>query len=193
MTRSFLTGAVAPEALRRMLEAGRQAPSAGFTQAVDWVVLTSRPEMERFFEAVSEEAFRTEPGSMAGLLRAGAALVPVVDPEAYVRRYSDKDKETTPLAGRPAEAWDVAYWTVDAAFAVMSVLLAAEDEGLGALFFRPYRGAGPLSDAFGIPPGREIIGAVVIGHLPDGQRPATGSAAGRPRRPFDDQVHFGRW
>jgi len=193
MTRAFRAGPIPGESLDNILEAARRAPSAGFTQGVDWLVLSSQPDVDRFFEAATEESFRSDPGPMAVLLHAGAALVPVADPEAYVRRYAEPDKAASPLAGHEAAAWDVAYWTVDAAFAVMSVLLAAEDEGLGALFFWLHRGPEPLVNAFGIPPGREVIGAVAIGLLPEGPRRPSGSPTRRQRRPFDDQVHFDRW
>lgn len=192
MTRDFAEGPVPDAALRRIVAAARSAPSAGFAQGVDWLVLTGGKERAGFFDAVTDARFRAEPGA-ASLFRAGAVLLPVADPEAYVRRYAEPDKALSDLAGRKAHEWEVAYWTVDAAFGVMAALLAAEDEGLGALFFRLHGEPARLEGTFGIPGGRVLIGAVAVGLRPDGPRALTGSPVRRPRRPLGDQVHFDRW
>ena len=68
----------------------------------------------------------------------------------------------------------------------MLLLLAATDEGLGALFFRLHRDPGELLATFGAPAGAEVIGAIALGY----EEPAdtTGSAAliGRPLAGRDD-------
>ncbi len=193
MTRSFAEGAITEEQLARMLQVALRAPSAGFAQGVDWLVLTDEMGRGRFFRATCDPAFLAEPGPAAGILRAGAILVPVADPSAYERRYDDTDKETSGLAGRSAQDWDVPYWIVDAAFGAMLALLAAEDEGLGALFFRLHRGTAGLEAEFGIPAGRVVIGAVAVGLLEDGNRGPVGSPGHRPRRAAGDATHFGSW
>ena len=53
---------------------------------------------------------------------------------AYVARYGEPDKAASGL-GRGADAWPVPFWLVDTAFATMTLLLAATDAGLGALFY----------------------------------------------------------
>ena len=45
------------------------------------------------------------------------------------------------------------YWDIDAAFAVMSMLLAATDAGLGALFFAIAHGEDALLSDLGVPDG----------------------------------------
>ena len=72
-----------------------------------------------------------------------------------------------------AEDWPAPYWLVDASFMVMLLLLAATDEGLGALFFRLHRDPGDLLAALGVPAGKEAIGAVALGYE---ARPAGGEA-----------------
>jgi nitroreductase len=89
------------------------------------------------------------------------------------------------------------YWLVDASFTVMLLLLAATDEGLGALFFRLHRDPGPLLSALGVPEGRQVIGAVALGYetspgSPEATR-SPGSPARRVRRPIGEVVHRGRW
>ena len=74
-----------------------------------------------------------------GLLDAPVILLPFADPKAYVDRYAEPDKAATGL-GAGTDAWPAPYWTVDASMAVMTLLLAAEDAGLGALFFGVFNG-----------------------------------------------------
>jgi hypothetical protein len=75
----------------------------------------------------------------------------------------------------------VPYWLVDASFMVMLLLLAAADEGLGALFFRLHRDPGPMLASLGVPSGRQVIGAVALGYEARGagaKAGVTGGAAG---------------
>ena len=55
---------------------------------------------------------------------------------------------------------------------VMTLLLAAEDAGVGALFFGIFRGERELRRALGIAPVMQILGAVALGY------PAPPDAAG---------------
>ena len=59
------------------------------------------------------------------------------------------------------------YWLVDSSFAVMLLLLAATDAGLGALFFRLHHDPALLLGALGVPEGRQVIGAVALGYEAD--------------------------
>ena len=47
--------------------------------------------------------------------------------------------------------------------AVMSVLLAAESHGLGALFFGLFDHERPLLDVLGVPDGRRVVGSIALG------------------------------
>ena len=76
--------------------------------------------------------------------------------------------------------------------AAMLILLAAVEEGLGALFFGlfPPEHVPVFLRSFGVPPDYEAIGVIAIGHpAPD----TVLSSARRGRRPLDDVVHRGRW
>jgi len=196
MTRSYSGKPVAAQVLDRVLRLASHGPSAGFSQGVDLLVLEGPAETGQFFEMTSDEEFLQRPGALQGLLRAPVVVVPVCDPSAYVARYAEADKARSSLAGIPAEHWPVPYWLVDASFAVMLLLLAATDEGLGALFFRLHRDPGPLLSAFGVPEGRQVIGAVALGYE-EATGPASpvrgGSPVRRARRPLGVVVHRGRW
>lgn len=193
MVRSFRPEPVPGEVLDRILQNALRAPSAGFTQGVDLLVLEGRAQTGLFFEATCDEAFLAEPKAMAGLLEAPVVVVPVTDPGLYVARYAEGDKAASSLSGLPAGEWPVPYWHVDASFAVMMLLLAAVDEGLGALFFRLHRDPAALLASLGAPGGKLVIGAVALGYEASGKRPGPGSPAGRVRRQLEEVVHRGRW
>ncbi|MGH9296006.1 MAG: nitroreductase family protein [Acidimicrobiales bacterium] len=203
MTRCFSEETVEAGAVDRIVASALSAPSAGFTQGVEWLVLTTAEERRSFFEAVSEEGFLDDASRLAGLRRAPVVLLPVAAPGAYVGRYAEPDKRSSRLYGLPASRWPVPYWTVDAAFATMLVLLAAEDEGLGALFFHlgPHRPR--LEAAFSLPSASSIIGAVALGHPCLGEAhdksrskespSSRASPRRRARRPLGEMVHRGSW
>jgi nitroreductase len=91
-----------------------------------------------------------------------------------------------------AEAWPVPYWDVDTGMAVMLILLAAVEEGLGAWLFGIPHGEAVLLRELGVPEGCRPIGVVALGHPLPGQA-REGSSVTRRRRPLESMVHFGRW
>lgn len=197
MVRRFADKQVPPAVLDRVLNVGLRGPSAGFSQGVDLLVLEGPVQTRQFFELTSDPEFLAEPRALAGLLRAPVIIVPLSSPAAYVARYAEQDKATSSLAGLPASRWPVPYWIVDSSFAAMLLLLAATDEGLGALFFRLHRDPGELLATFGAPAGAEVIGAIALGYEEPadttGSAALIGSPARRTRRPLNEAVHRGRW
>jgi nitroreductase len=77
--------------------------------------------------------------------------------------------------------------------AVMSLLLAAEDAGLGALFFGLFEHESVVAAAFGVPADWRPLGAVALGYPvpPEEQRRSRSAARSRP--PLAQVVHRGRW
>ena len=117
--------------------------------------------------------------------------LPLADPAAYVERYAEPDKARTGL-GEGTEAWPVPYWTIDASMAVMTLLLAAEDVGLGALFFGVFQREAEVRREFGIPDDLELLGALALGHpLADADEP--GRSSKRVRRSPAEIIHRGGW
>jgi nitroreductase len=191
MTRSFSSEPVPGDVLERVLGAATHVPSAGFSQGVDLLVFEGPDETARFHEATSDPGFVADRRAPVGTLAAPVVVLPLTDPGVYESRYGEPDKESSAFAGLTAAQWPVPYWLVDASFTVMVLLLAAADEGLGALFFHLHRDPAPLLAALGVPSGKEVIGAVALGY--DTTRGATGSPTRRSRRPSEDVVHRGRW
>jgi nitroreductase len=198
MTRAFSDRPIDAAVLDELVDLASRAPSAGKTQGWHLVVLEGA-ETETFWDAtlpaVRRDSFRWQ-----GLLSAPVIALPLADAKAYVDRYAEPDKAQTGL-GSSASAWPVPYWTIDASMAVMTLLLAAEDAGLGALFFGVFRGERDLRQRLGIPAGLELLGAIALGYpvppAPGAARddPASGPgrSAGRERRRSRQIIRRGHW
>jgi len=193
MTRAFDGRPLEPAVLDQLVDLSSRAPSAGKTQGWHLVVLEGE-ETSQFWDAtlpaVKRDSFRWQ-----HLLSAPVIALPLADSKAYVERYAEADKARTGL-GAGAAAWPVPYWTIDTSMAVMTLLLAAEDAGLGALFFGVFRGERELRHDLGIPNGLELLGAIALGHpLDESVDPASGPgrSASRGRRPAHQIIHRGRW
>ena len=187
MVRSYDGRPLDPAVVDRLLAAAVRAPSAGFTQGWAFVVLEGPDQTERFWSRTLPPG-RRDGFQWPGLLRAPVLVLPLASPQAYLDRYAEPDKGSTPP---DEQEWPVPYWDVDCAFATMLLLLAAVDEGIGALFFALPRGHDELLADLGVPPGLHPIGAVALGHPAGDDRPSSSLARGR--RPVDQVVHRGGW
>jgi nitroreductase len=196
MVRAYQPDVPVPRAaLTRMLQHATRAPSAGFSQGWDFLVLTAEQDRERFWTAATPPATATDADAptgpdpwLRGLMTAPALVVCLSDPQRYLDRYAEPDKGWT---DRDPGRWPVPYWDIDTGMAAMAILLTAVDEGLGACFFGvpPERQTAVL-DAFGVPAGRRIIGVVSTGlPAPDRRSPSLR----RGRRPVAEVVHEGRF
>jgi len=188
MTRAFLPEPIGDEVLHSLIDLALRAPSAGKTQGTHFVVLTG-DDVAAFWNDTlpldKRATFRWKQ-----LLDAPAIILPLVDPLAYVARYAETDKAATGL-GEGVHAWPTPYWTVDGSFAVMSLLLAAHDADLGALFFAVFNGEQQLRNRLGVPEHMQLLGAIAIGHAM--RSTEKGRSATRPRMPIDEAIHRSRW
>jgi nitroreductase len=183
MTRSFDGRPVAPALLDELVDLASRAPSAGKTQGWHLVVLEGQGTA-RFWDAALPVPKRAG-FAFPGLVAAPVLALAVAEPDAYVRRYAEADKAASGL-GAGTDAWPVPYWTVDASMAVMTLLLAAEQAGLGALFFGVFHGEAEVRAALGIDDRHEIVGAIALGWPAPDLRP--GRSARRPRRAPTDRI-----
>ena len=186
MIRSYDGRPLPHEVLERIVDAGRRAPSAGHTQGTEFLVLEGPDQTKPFWDAVVREPERAA-GRWAGMRTAAAIVVPLSNKQAYLRRYAEPDKDGLGLDVE--SAWSLPYWDLDAAFAVMLMLLAATDEGIGALFFAISHGVAEMLDRFGVPSAYRPIGAVTLGY--PSATLATSPSLARARR--QDTVHWGGW
>ena len=187
MVRSFTADPVAPGVVDGILDLARRGPSAGKTASLDFLVLEG-DQTARYWNTTLAAADRSG-FPWPRLLDAPVLIVVYVEPDAYVRRYAEPDKAATGL-GDDEGAWHVPYWWVDAGAAAMTVLLAVEAAGLGALLFGLFEHEAAVAAEFGVPDGRRAIGAIAIGH-PAPDRPSV--SADRRRGSFDEVVHRGGW
>ena len=192
MTRSFDGAPVDPAVIDDMVDLASRAPSAGKAQG--WHLVVLEGEHTALFWDTTLPAVRRDSFRWQQLLNAPVIALPFADSKAYTDRYAEPDKIQTGLGAGP-DAWPVPEWTIDASLSVMTLLLAAEDVGLGALFFGVFRGERELRQALSVPPGLELLGAMAIGH--PGAKAADdtdpGRSADRRRRQPGEIIHRGRW
>lgn len=185
MVRRYRPDPVSAAVVEDIVDAARRGPSAGFTQGVSFVVVTDADARHRVAEVCGEPEHVAR-GRAPWLSVAPVHVVPCVRPDAYRERYAEPDK----AHGRGPDDWAVPFWWVDGGAALMLLLLAAVDAGLGA-------GLLDITDrdgvrvVLGIPDDVEPIGLVTVGHAADTQPPSSGTR--RPRRPLAEHLHLQHW
>ena len=190
MTRAFSTQPVDSELILQIVDLASRAPSAGKTQGWHALIITSSDTAKFWDDTLAVE--KRESFRWKQLLDAPVIALVFADPLAYVTRYSEHDKAHTGL-GASVEAWPTPYWTVDASFAAMTLLLAAEDAGLGALFFAVFSGENELRTRLCVPDAMQLIGAIALGWPLDGDELNASASAGRERRSAEQIVHLNGW
>lgn len=196
MVRAFTGEPLAPGVTDRLLRAGNQAPSAGFSQGYSFLVLEgmeqAAPLWEIFYEDAGSDVAREaeERAEIAALSSAQLVIVPLACKDVYLDRYARPEKGWT---DRDESRWPVPYWHIDTGFTALLILLAVVDEGLGAVFFGIQPGI--MADfrvRFGIPAEWTPIGAIAIGYPDPGADPVPPARAS-DRKSLDVLVHRGRW
>ncbi len=189
MVRHFSDDPIEPEALERILHAALRTPSAGYSQGYELLVLTDSNDRSRFWASQPpRDGGGWAPQVRAAIERAPAVVVALASKEVYLERYARPDKG---WVDRDESRWSVPYWYVDTGFLCLLMLLAAVDEGLGALLFGLSPACIPnLRAAFDIPDSYDPVGCVAIGHEdPSAPRRDLGSR----RRSPAAIIHRGRW
>ena len=189
MIRSYDTARpVPPEALEVVLAAALRAPSAGFTQGISLLVLSSASECETFWRVCGDAD-----SAWSRDMRTAPVLIAVwTSEEAYLDRYAEPDKGWT---DRDRARWSAPYWFVDAGMASMAALLSAIDQDLGACFFViPTDRIAAVRETFRVPPSQLSVGVISVGYPESapGTR-ITGSPARRPRKAPSELIHRGVW
>jgi nitroreductase len=196
MTRAFRRDPVDPTIVDDLVDLASRSPSAGKTQGWHLVVLEGAATA-RFWD-LSLPAEKRASFRWKHLLDAPVIALPLADASAYVDRYAEPDKERTGL-GENEEAWPVPYWTIDTSMSVMTLLLGAEDVGLGALFFGVFNNEAAIRIELDIPEHLELLGAIALGYPVDNRNDEAQQGAGagrsstRARRSPDQIIHRGGW
>jgi nitroreductase len=188
MVRHYLPEPVAPEVLERVVATVRRAPSAGFSQGQRLLVVTDSSALA----ALADEHDQQRPPDLEPWFATAAAHVLVLTREQdYHDRYRKPDK----LQGGKEIDWPVPFWFVDAGAALMLVLLAAIDEGLGASVYGvPVELDSAVRDLLGIPDDLRIVAGVTLGKpAPDPGWSSVTSRATQRRRTLGELVRWERW
>ena len=186
MIRSYDAARSVPvDAVDAVLEAARRAPSAGFTQGVSLLVLSTATEREIFWRLTAD----ADSSWLQGMRAAPVLITVWTSEESYLDRYAEADKGWT---DRDPARWSAPYWFVDAGMACMAALLSAVNHDLGACFFGiPADRIAAVREAFGVPTSQLSVGVVSLGYPTPA--PAIGSPTRRPRKALSEVIHRGTW
>ena len=127
MVRNYEREPIPRGTLERIVATVRRAPSGGFSQGQRLLVVDDPALLEQI-AALNADA----PEDVEPWFASAPAQIFVLTREAdYHERYQQDDK----LQDGEEIEWPVPFWHVDAGAALMLVLLAAIDEGLGAAVY----------------------------------------------------------
>ncbi len=181
MCRSYLPNPVPRHQLLRVLKAALRCPTAGHAQGTRFAVVTS-PQARASIAFVLKEEDYVAKGFSPWLSVAPIHLLVGVSSLAYQSRYAEKDKTTGP------DEWPVAYDVLDAGKALMTLYLAAHNEGLACGYIGPHQ-AQDVLQLFPWPSERKFVGLVTLGFAnKEFQRPSRSHQRGW--RPFDEVVEW---
>jgi nicotinate-nucleotide--dimethylbenzimidazole phosphoribosyltransferase len=190
--RGFLPDSVPDDVLRRVLAAAHQAPSVGFSQPWDFIVLTDRARRER----IAALARRCRDDYAAEL--PGARVTPfdrlkiesILDTPVNVVVTCDPTRGGRHTLGRRTQPQTAGFSSV---LAVANLWLAARAEGLGVgwvSFFDERELAAELR----LPAHLEVTAYLCVGYVTEfGQGPELQAAGWALRRPVSWAVHAGEY
>ena len=189
MARNFTSEPVDPEAIARICDVARRAPSAGYTQGQSVVVVTDEAMRRELARLCSEDDY-VAAGYSRWISGAPVLIVPCVSEAAYHRRYQEADKLSE--SGGVETEWPVPYWFMDIGCTVMALLLAAVNEGLAAGFAGAETTERRLAQQalLSIPDEYTVVGVIPIGH--GVQEPPSPRINAR-RKPPTEFAHQERW
>lgn len=176
---------VSRETIEQLLRLAIRAPSAGFSQGWQFLVLDDAADRDRFWQLTTDDGV---PDSwLRGMLTAPVLILALSDKDAYLDRYAQPDKGWT---DRDEAHWPVPYWDIDTGMASLLVMLGAVDAGLATCFFGvpPEHQAG-VKDGFGIPERLRIVGVISVGY---GAADQKSKSLKRGRRGLDQVLSYGR-
>ncbi len=188
----FLPKAVPDEVLSRILTAAHYAPSVGFMQPWNFLVVRS-DEVKRKVHAAFSEAHAEAAEMFDGDKRATyktLKLEGIVESPVGICITCDRERTGPVVVGRTHIKTMDLYSSV---CAVQNLWLAARAEGLGVGWVSIFNQAA-LQDALGIPKGITPIAYLCVGYVSHFYaKPELESAGWLPRLPIEDLVYFDQW
>jgi len=190
MVRKFEQKPIPEDVLRRVLDVARHAPSGGFSQGFDFVILAKREERDWFYHTTDDP---TDPEPFPGrdpAVAPACIVLPFANKRLYLERYAQPDK--IQFGMDKEENWPLPSWTIDTSMAILLVLQAAVEEGLGAWYFFISRGEADVMRELSIPSYCTMLGVIALGY-PSPEEPSRSALFAKRRRAFENMFHFGRW
>lgn len=190
--RTYADRPVPREVLERITNAAVvRAPSAGFSQGLRIVVVTD-PETRKRIATAAKEDELTAMGRTPWKAAAPVHFVVLTREDDYRDRYRSPDKLR--ITGGQEIAWPAPYWYVDAGAAVMTLMLAAIDEGLETAIF----GVTELDDlaaTLGLPDDVLFVAVVTAGYPTEAGDDASSASSvfTERRKPREEVVRWERW
>ncbi len=140
MIREYQDREVEDEKINKILKLAWKAPSAGFTQPVEFIVIKDKKVKEKLYESALYQD---------QVLNAPVIIVVVSDTSRSAARYGSRGVNF--------------YSIIDGAFASMLILLACVNEGLGACFVGAFEDE-KVQKVLGLPRHVRPIGIITIGY-----------------------------
>lgn len=123
----------------RVLEAGRQAPSPGNVQSIEFIVVEGEQEKEQLEQITGDERVEQAPTS----------VIVIADVERMARRVGKQKCHE--------------FCNSEAAATVQNMRLVAAEEGISSCWITGFDSQ-VLGDSFGVPSGKEALGVVIFGY-----------------------------
>jgi nitroreductase len=146
MCREYLDRDVPQEKIDRILDLASRYPSAGHTEAQEFIVVRNRRMKEDLARAALDQMF---------VAQAPLVIVVVSDVRRSARRYGERGVRF--------------FSIIDGAFVAMVILLAVVDESLGACFVGSFYDE-EVQEVLGLPPDVRPIGIIPIGYCAEAPR-----------------------
>jgi len=184
MVRNYEDRPVPADAVERIVDAARRAPSAGFSQGQSFVVVTDHELRTEIARRAHEPEYVAQ-GFDPWISIAPVHIVVCTSEAIYRGRYAEPDKSPDGTV----QPWPVPYWWVDAGASMMTVLLAAVAEGVAAGFLGSHS-LGDIKTLLAIPDHIDPIGIVTLGYPAPDRR---SGSLDRGWKNTAEVVHYNRW
>ncbi len=188
----FLPDAVPDEALARILRAAHHAPSVGFMQPWDFVIIRDaavKQQIKAAFETANQEARKMFPDDRQRLYK-DLKLEGIVEAPLGICVTCDRSRTGPVVLGRTHQP-DMDLYS--AVCAVQNLWLAARAENIGVGWVSIIR-ADDLRTILRIPTKIEVIAYLCVGYVADFlAQPELETSGWLRRLPLDQHVWFDQW
>jgi 5,6-dimethylbenzimidazole synthase len=188
----FLPDAIAPDVLARLLRAAHHAPSVGFMQPWDFIVidrLQTKQAVKALYDRANADAAENYDGDRAALYRR-LKLEGIVESPINLCITCDRTRGGPHVLGRNTMLDADLFSTC---LAVQNLWLAARAEGIGVGWVSIVDPA-ELATVLGLPTHVVPLAYLCLGYVSEFlARPELETAGWRSRLPLDSLLHGNRW